>query len=234
MVILPPPVGQITWPRDLNEARGMYYICSHQSQPIFSWVVAARCVGVRYCNSLWSHCMIKTQRLTVQNDQALSLVLGNGLVNILDSSSVEYCMDREQIDRSSVTMQKMFCMFNYIMSWWVIVLKPPGLKVFHCWKVSRRMVSAINIICSSQVTCGVISVPRFLCPSCKQLWIAQQAQSTVLLAVYGQKVLRWGHRWLAWSQVTSNRLTWWSCTINICLTRIVYHHMIKLLLSSAM
>ena len=60
MVISPPPVGRITWPRDRNVARGRYYICAHQSQPIFSWVVAARfarCVGVRHCNGLWSHCI---------------------------------------------------------------------------------------------------------------------------------------------------------------------------------
>jgi hypothetical protein len=58
-------ISTATGPNNMTQglfvARGVYYICSHHHEVGFPQVVAARfarCIGVRHCNGLWSHCIL--------------------------------------------------------------------------------------------------------------------------------------------------------------------------------
>ena len=76
-------------------------------------------------------------------------MLGNRLVDILDRFAVKWGTGRERVNRSCVTVRKLFGTFNYIMSQGVVVLELPRFRAFgHYagWKVEGRTVLTIVII----------------------------------------------------------------------------------------
>ena len=99
----------------------------------------------------------------------MSSAFSNRLIDVLHGLHVESGMIGERIDRSGITVGKLLCVLNHIMSRWVVILKLPGFSVFsHLanWEVNSTLL-AVAII--SSFACIAVSGSRLLLPSSKQL-----------------------------------------------------------------
>ena len=87
MAIFLQPLGQITWPKDQFVAKGLYFVCPHQSEVKFPRVFVVHFmhhIKVRYCNDFGGHCIMSRKSYWAWATSATTLHHGKGTCITLD------------------------------------------------------------------------------------------------------------------------------------------------------